>query len=279
MRISNALRGAALGCAFILAFPAVAFDTKTAVVGSDAKTLQGESPAEAFKHGFDAYRQGDMGSAVQALQFAAEKGNPLAQWKLGRMYAAGDGIGEDDLKAFQLFRQIANGYADQSPSDPSAPFVASAFVALGSYYRDGIPNSTIKSDLGTARQMYAYAASYFADADAQFRLAQMYYRGEGGERDPRQAARWSKVSADKGNVQGEALLGHLMFEGEGVQRQPVLGLAYLTVALHRAAPGQEWIRDMQEHAFSLATEQERRSALVLVRDRETKASSASASAH
>ena len=72
MRISDALRGIALGCAFILAFPAVAFDTKTAVAGLDTKTTQKESPTEAFKHGIDAYRQGDMGSAVQALQFAAE---------------------------------------------------------------------------------------------------------------------------------------------------------------------------------------------------------------
>lgn len=258
MRMSRLL--AAAGVAAFLGF-------MPAALAFDVSSLQTQTPSRAFQLGIDAYRQGDMNSAVQALQVAAEKGNPLAQWKLGRMYAAGDGIGEDDFKAFQLFRQVANSYADQSPGDPSAPFVASAFVELGRYYRGGIPNS-VKSDPQLARQMFSYAASYFGDADAQFHLAQMYYRGEGGDRDLRLAARWSNSSAQKGNAQGEALLGQLMFEGEGVQRQPVMGLLYLTSALQRASQGQEWIREAQEQAFARASEQERRSALAMLKDRD-----------
>lgn len=261
MRISKLIGLAGLvGAVFCAAGPALAFDQQA---------LQTQTPNRAFQMGFDAYRQGDMGSAVQALQFAADNGNPLAQWKLGRMYAAGDGIGEDDYKAFLLFRQIANGYADQSPNDPSAPFVASAFVELGHYYRGGIPNSSVKADPHLARQMYSYAASYFGDADAQYYLAQMYYRGEGGERDALQAARWARSAYLKGSAQGEALLGHLMFEGEGVQRQPVVGLLYLTSALQRAVSGQEWIRELQEQAFARSSENERRLAVAMMKDRDT----------
>ncbi len=108
--------------------------------------LDAETPAEAFKLGYTAYQQGDKAAAFEALQFAAGKGHPIAQWKLGRMYASGDGIEKDQKKAFELFSEVANAYADENPRAPSAPFVADAFVALGSYYRDGIPNSDVKPD-------------------------------------------------------------------------------------------------------------------------------------
>ena len=88
----------------------------------------------------------------------------------------------------------------------------------------------------------------FGDADAQLNLARMYYEGEGGERDPLQAARWAKLAADKGNVGAQALLGHLLFEGEGVERQPVLGLMYLTVARDRARPTR-WISGCRNRRF------------------------------
>ena len=132
-----------------------------------------------------------------------------------------------------------------------------AQTELGQMYERG---EGVQADYGRARQMFNYAASYFGDPDAQLNLARMYYQGEGGERDPRQAARWANLSAEKGNIAAQALLGHLLFEGEGVQRQPVIGLMFLTIASERCSPNDQWIRDLQEEAFSLATETERRTA-------------------
>ena len=224
-------------------------------------------PAEAFKFGFDAYKQGDKLTAFEALSFAAGKGHTVAQWKLGRMYADGDGIERDDFKAFELFSEVADAHADDSPSEPVAPFVANAFVRLGSYYQQGIPNTAIKPDPDRARQIFTYAASYFGDPDAQLNLARMFYSGEGGGRDAIQAARWAKLSADKGNVGAQALLGHLLFEGDqGIDRQPVLGLMFLSVARDRANPSDRWIFDMQEAAVAVATEDERRNALAAADD-------------
>jgi hypothetical protein len=82
-------------------------------------------------------------SSLSALQNAAEDGDPIAQWKLGRMYADGDGVVQDDLRAFEYFSRIANAHAEDSPSAPQAAIVANAFVALGRYYLNGIPNSKI----------------------------------------------------------------------------------------------------------------------------------------
>ena len=59
-------------------------------------------------------------NALSALQYAAEDGHPIAQWKLGRMYARGDGVAQSDLRAFDYFSRIANAHAEDSPSAPQA---------------------------------------------------------------------------------------------------------------------------------------------------------------
>jgi uncharacterized protein len=43
--------------------------------------------------------------------YAAEGRDPVAQWQLGRMYAAGNGVTQDDLRAFDYFSRIANAHA------------------------------------------------------------------------------------------------------------------------------------------------------------------------
>src|SRR5215475_1859053 len=114
------------------------------------------SPVEAFRSGTQALRAGEKDKAVTSLQYAAEQGHALAQWKLGRMYAEGDGVERSDLRAFEYFSRMAAGYADDSPGTAQARFVANAFVALGNYYLDGIPNSSIKADPARAHEMFNY---------------------------------------------------------------------------------------------------------------------------
>jgi len=133
-------------------------------------------------------------SSLTSLQYAAEGGHPIAQWKLGRMYANGDGVAQDDLRAFEYFSRIANAHAEDSPSAPQAAVVANAFVALGRYYLNGIPNSKIKSDPDRAREMFSYAASYFGNADAQYDLARLYLKSAGSSRDDSAMARAGSAS-------------------------------------------------------------------------------------
>src|SRR5436190_17595548 len=137
-------------------------------------------------------------SSLNSLQYAAEGGHPIAQWKLGRMYADGDGVAQDDLRAFEYFSRIANQHAEDNPSAPQAGIVAQAFVALGRYYLSGIPNSKVKSDPERAREMFSYAASYFGNADAQYDLARLYLKGAGSRDDFRYGARWLGLAAQKG---------------------------------------------------------------------------------
>lgn len=180
----------------------------------EIKDLTPETPPnQAFTYGLDQYKSGDKATAAEALDFAAQKGIAGAQWKLARMYADGDGVTRDDAKAFQLFGEvIANSNDDDSVDAEAAPYVSNAYVRLGTYYRNGIPNSKVKPDLSRARQAFTYAASLFGNADAQLNLARMYYSGEGGDRDLVQAAKWAKLSADKGNPDAKALAVEVSLE-------------------------------------------------------------------
>jgi TPR repeat protein len=215
------------------------------------------TPVEHFRSGTEALRAGEKAKAVTSLQYAAEAGHALAQWKLGRMYAEGDGVPQNNLRAFEYFSRIANGYADDSPGTAQARFVANAFVALGHYYLDGIPDTPIKADPTRAREMFSYAASYFGDPDAQYYLARLYLDGRGVLRDPRQAARWLNRAAHKGQHHAQALLGRMLFKGEDLPRQAARGLMWLTLARESASADEKWIAELYDSAFKQATDDER----------------------
>jgi uncharacterized protein len=218
------------------------------------------TPGEAFLTGTQALRAGDAKTGIQALEYAAENGHAIAEWKLGRMYADGDHVGRDDLRAFDYFQDIVDNHSDDSLGTPQARFIANAYVALGGYFLNGIPNSPVKPNPRRSRDLYAYAASYFGDAEAQYRLGRMLLEGQGGSRDSWQAVRWLKLAADKGHYPAQALLGITMFRGDGIPRQVPRGLMYLTIA-RDTAPQDKTIADMQAAAFAHASDDQRAMAL------------------
>ena len=185
MRISSALSSAlALGALLIGAGPGSALE---APARPRLPAANYASAGEAMRSAARDLNSGDTVGAVQALEFAAKKGNPLAQWKLGRMYASGDGVPLDDLKAFEYFSKIADEYADESPDSANAAVVANAFVALGTYFLEGIKGTYVKPNPARAHEMYHYAASYFGNANAQYNVARLYL--EGHRRPPGRVAR------------------------------------------------------------------------------------------
>src|ERR1700744_1539624 len=197
-------------------------------------------------------------TSLTALEYAAEGGHAGAQSKLAQMYADGNGVVQDDMRAFGYFSRIANAHAEDSPSEPQAMLVANAFVALGRYYLTGIPNSTIKADPERAREMFSYAASYFGNADAQYDLARLYLHGGGTSRDDfRYGARWLRLAAQKGQHQAQAMLGQMLFNGDQLPRQAARGLMWLTLASANATPDETWIKESYNKAFSKASDDER----------------------
>jgi TPR repeat protein len=207
-------------------------------------------------------------SSVMALEYAAEGGHPVAQWKLGRMYADGDGVAQNDLRAFEYFSKIANQHAEDNPSAPQAGIVANAFVALGRYYLSGIPNTKVKSDPERAREMFSYAASYFGNADAQYDLARLYFKSTGNSPESfRQGIRWLGLAAQKGQYQAQALLGQMLFNGEQMPPQRARGLMWLTLASESAGASgadEAWIKESYNRALSKASQNDRAMALQML---------------
>ena len=224
-----------------------------------------KDPQAALRAGLEGLRDGNAKVSLEALKYAAAGGQSLAQWKLGKMYANGEGVPHDDNKAYQYFLTIVENYDEDSPNRREVPVVASAFVAVGTYSLNGIASAGIRPNPERAMEMFQFAATHFGDANAQYNLARMYIDGTGIEKDGRQAARWLSLAADKGHAQAQAVLGQMLFNGNnGVQRQRARGLMWLTLARESAldAAKDKWIVDLYDKAVGTATDNDRQIALV-----------------
>jgi TPR repeat protein len=261
-------RGLALA-AFLILAPGIASAPTLALDGPDtvsaAKPLPiFKNPRQALREGLDSYRSGNARNSVEALKYAADGGESLARWKLGRMYADGDGVARDDYRAYEYFSQIAADYNDDDPTGREGALVSSAFVALGVYNLNGIVNSRVKANPERAVELFHYAATNFGDANAQYNLGRLYLDGSAGvDKDTRQAARWLSLAAEKGNPSAQALLGRLLFNGQdGLARQRARGLMWLTLARDAATgPSDQWIVELYEKAIEAATDPDRQMAL------------------
>jgi TPR repeat protein len=259
--------------AVVLAFgvePTLSLDGSPSpnVIGRGATATAAVVPptaGDAYRTAAEALKSGEKKQAVISLQYAAEHGHGFALWQLGRMYADGDGVVRDDYRAFEYFQKFADTHADDNPAVPRARFVANAFVALGHYYLDGIPNSAIAASPDRAVRMFSHAATYFGDPEAQFQLAKLYLSGTGVERDAKRAVPWLVLSANKGHYQAQAVLGRILFNGEHGIRQRASGLMWLTIACDGPGSKVQWIAQLRETAVQQATDDERAMAYILLR--------------
>ncbi len=205
-----------------------------------------------------------MTDQIAALEAAAAAGDPMAQWQLGLMYESGEGVVQDKAKAFGYFAQIADQHADTAPKGIEADIVAHSFVKMGEYYKSGVPEAGIAQDDDYATKLILHAASYFGDADAQYKVGELYLdEAELGD-NPIQSARWLSLAARKGHAGAQAKLGDMLFNGNGtLEANPVEGLMWLTVASRRALGTTDagWIDDLLNAAMSIATPDQRKKAV------------------
>jgi hypothetical protein len=170
---------------------------------------------------------------------------------------------KDDLQAFEHLRAFTAKHVDDDPNRPQSRAVAKAFVLLGNYYLKGIPNSPVQADPKRARELFAYAATYFRDPDAQYQVGRLDLEGMGGPPNALQAARWLSLAARNEQHQAQALLGRILVNGEGVPRQTARGLMFLMLA-RDGAPEEAWIGALFDAAFKQASADEQAQSLVLL---------------
>jgi hypothetical protein len=205
-----------------------------------------------------------MADQVMALQDAAAAGDPMAQWQLGLMYESGEGVQQDKAKAFGYFSEIADQHADTAPKGTEADIVAHSFVKMSEYYKDGLPEAGVAKDELYSNRLILHAASYFGDADAQYKVGEMYLDSTELGDNPLQSARWLSLAARKGHAPAQAKLGDILFNGDGgLKANPVEGLMWLTVASRRATGtgDSSWIDDLLNGNMSVASPDQRKRAV------------------
>lgn len=203
---------------------------------------------------------------LSALEDAADAGQPMAMWQLGTMYENGEGVAKDPVKAFGYFAQIANQHADAAPRGVESDIVAQSFVKMGDYYRQGLPDAGIPADIERSHALLLHAATYFGDADAQYRVGLLYLQDEGFGVNPLQSARWFSLAARKGHCLAQARLGDMLFNGmDGIEAQPIEGLMWLNISHDRCmgTADQAQVDELLNRAASIARPEDRDNAAAL----------------
>jgi hypothetical protein len=219
---------------------------------------------EALNAAVKEIRAGDPKCSVQALTYAAEGGEPLARWELGNMYATGSVVPRDDVRAYKYFEQVVDSYDEDDLDTHDVGAISRAFVAVGEYSLTGVANSEIKPDPERALEMFQFAATNFGEPQAQYQLGRMYMDGAAGlAKDKMRAARWFGLAAEKGHAGAQALLGHLLFLGDGMRPQRGRGLMLLSLAMGGAnGPKDAWIHELRMKDYNAASDDDREAAAV-----------------
>jgi hypothetical protein len=92
-----------------------------------ATVLAAPVAADALEEGMDAYRAKEYAKAVELWQPLAEKGDAVAQYRLGLLYAEGKGVEQNDATAFTWMTRAAK----QGNADAQYDVGASYYGGLG----------------------------------------------------------------------------------------------------------------------------------------------------
>ena len=135
----------------------------------------------------------NLPDAVKFLTQAADKGQAVAQYRLGTLYERGQGVPADAAKAARYYELAAN---------------------QGN--RKAMHNLAVSFASGTARgKNMAEAARWFAKAaalglsDSQFNLAVLYERGDGVPQSLLDAFKWYSIAAASGDTESKSRLAVL----------------------------------------------------------------------
>ena len=175
---------------------------------------------------------------------AANQGNPHAQFNLGLMYLYGRGIPHNDKLAYYWLNQAAKKnsreakrilkYTDFGIANRVSNFEITqeltkqdylmAQIKLGHYYQN-------KIYVASYSYSYWFEQALKEDADAQYHLGNMYYKGEDGTpQNYRKAFHWFQQAAMQGHAEALFKLGEMHEFEIGVPKSLIYSYAYFSIA-------------------------------------------------
>ena len=150
-----------------------------------------ELQALAFKCEF----KGDYVNAVMYMKKAADKGDVLSQYYLGRYYENGQGVEKNYERAAELYEQVSACREPLVYFDPTMPLTPQCDVeySLGQFHEKGfLPNSSEEK----AIEWYLKAVDDGSES-AELNMAHRYFDGRGVERSEEMAAKLLMRMAQK----------------------------------------------------------------------------------
>ena len=158
----------------------------------------------------------NMTDAIKFLTQAAEKGQAVAQYRLGTLYERGQGVTADPVKAAHWYELSANQGNRK------------AMHNLAVSYASGAAG---KKSMAEAARWFAKAAT-LGLADSQFNLAVLYERGDGVPQSLLDAYKWYSIAASAGDTESKQRMGVLATQLNDADR----AAANKSAATFRAAP-------------------------------------------
>jgi localization factor PodJL len=135
----------------------------------------------------------NLPDAVRFLTQAAEKGQAVAQYRLGTLYERGQGVAADPVKAAHWYEMSA------------AQGNRKAMHNLAVSYASG---AGAKKNMAEAARWFAKAAA-LGLSDSQFNLAVLYERGDGVPQSLLDAYKWYSIAAATGDSESKQRMGVL----------------------------------------------------------------------
>lgn len=143
-------------------------------------------------------------------------------------YYAGDGVVQDDNKAFELFLKAADSG------------LAEAQYYVGIMYDEGVG---VKQNSKKAFEWIEKSAEQ-GDVDAQFYLGLLYMDSEAIEQDYEKAIEWLNEAAEQGNPMAQNQLGMMYLEGNEIKRNLNEAKLWFEKAAEQGVASSQWALGM-----------------------------------
>lgn len=188
--------------------------TTTQNVSSSQNNSLSMSAKEANKIANEAYDAKDYAKALKYYQYAAEKNDSHAQFRLGYMYDKGKGVTQNYAEAVKWYLKSANQGNE------------SAQYNIGIMYENG---RGVKQDYSEANKWYLKAAEQ-GYASAQYNLGCNFYFGDGITQNYTEALNWWLKAANSGDAKAQYNVGAVYQNGQGVKQDYSEALKWYTKA-------------------------------------------------
>ena len=172
------------------------------------------SAKEANKIADEADEAKDYAKALKYYQYAAEKNDSHAQFRLGYIYDQGKGVTQNYAEAMKWYLKSANQGNE------------SAQYNIGVMYDEGYG---VKQDHSEANKWYQKAAEQ-GYASAQYNLGCNLYFGDGVTQNYTEALNWWLKAANSGDAKAQYNVGAVYQNGQGVKQDYSEALKWYTKA-------------------------------------------------